>query len=281
MAPSLADKAAAFFALHRADGAFVMPNAWNAGSAKFLAAADFPAIATTSAGIAFCLGKPDYDGSLGRDDNLAECERIAAAVPLAVSADTENGYGPAPEDAAETMRRCLDAGLAGASLEDHTYDKKAPLYAPELAAEKVRAARAAIDASGIPMVLTARAECYLVRHEDAFRESVKRLNLYREAGADCLYAPGVSDPDEIGALVEAVNGPINVVMGLAGSPLTVRQLEDLGVKRISIGGSLARATFGVIRDAAAEMLGSGTFGYAEAAVPDGEMSRFLQDISSD
>ncbi|MDJ0947664.1 MAG: isocitrate lyase/phosphoenolpyruvate mutase family protein [Alphaproteobacteria bacterium] len=281
MGTSPADKAAAFRGLHEAEGIFVMPNAWDAGTARLLAAAGFPAIATTSVGVAATLGLPDYQGALSRDDNLAACARIAAAVDLPVSADTEDGYGARPEDAAETVRLCIAAGLAGASLEDATHDPRDPLYEAELAADKVRAAREAIDASGVPLVLTARAECYLVGHDDPFSESVRRLNLYRAAGADCLYAPGPADPTVIGALVEAVDGPLNVVIGLAGSPLTVRQLEDLGVKRISIGGSLARATLALVRRAADEMARNGTFTFGADQIPDAELARILADFERD
>ena len=265
-----------FRALHDGDGIFVMPNAWNAGSAGMLEAAGFAAIGTTSAGIAFYQGLPDYEGELTREDALAETRRIAESVTVPVSADTENCYDHTPEAVGESIRLFAETGIVGASIEDFaaSYGTGA-LYERDLAVSRVRAAKAAADGVGFPLTLTARAECYLVNHSDAFAESVWRANAYREAGADCLYVPGVTDPETIGALVREIDGPLNVVMGLSGSPLTVRQLEDLGVKRISIGGSLARATFGVIQRAAWEMHKYGTFGYAAEQVPDGELCEFF------
>ena len=177
---------------------------------------------------------------------------------------------------ADTIGLFSEAGVVGVSIEDFaaSYGTGA-LYERDLAVERVRAAKAAADGVGFPVTLTARAECYLINHPDAFAESVWRANAYREAGADCLYVPGVTDAETIEALVREVDGPLNVVMGLSGSPLTVRQLEDLGVKRISIGGSLARATFGVIQRAAREMRDEGTFGYAAEQVPDSELCAFF------
>lgn len=271
-----AEKAKTFRALHQGDGIFVMPNAWDAGSAKFLAAAGFPAIGTTSAGVAFTLGRPDYANQISRDEMIDRIGAIVAAVDVPVSADTESGYGPKPEDVAETMRRAIAVGAAGASVEDAAWEDGATrLMDPARAIARVRAARAAIDASGATLTLTARAECYLVGHRDPFAESVRRLNLYREAGADCLYAPGMRDAETIGALVREVDGPINIVAGLAGKPLPLAKLRDLGVRRVSIGGSLARATFAVIRRAATEMAETGTFAFAEDAIPDAEISAFF------
>ncbi len=271
----LKDKARRFRDLHIEAGTFVMPNAWDAGSARLLAAAGFPALATTSAGIAFARGLPDYEDRVPRAVMLEACAGIAAAVELPVSGDLEAGYGATPEAVAETMRLAIAAGLAGGSLEDHLAGGAHQLYEVEAAAERVAAARAAIDASGIPFVLTARAECYLVGHPDAFAESVRRLNRYREAGADCLYAPGQRSAEEIGRLVREVDGPVNVVMGLAGARLSVAELAALGVTRISVGGSLARASFAVVRRAAEEIAGPGTFTYAASAIPDREMNAFM------
>jgi 2-methylisocitrate lyase-like PEP mutase family enzyme len=275
MTADIETKAHAFFDLHRAPGAFVMPNAWDAGSARLLAAAGFPALGTTSAGIAFAMGLPDYEDCVPRAVMLEACAAIAAAVDLPVSGDLEAGYGAAPADVAETMGLAIEAGLAGGSLEDHLVGGENELYGIEAAAERVAAARAAIDAGGIPFVLTARAECYLVGHPDPFAESVRRLNRYREAGADCLYAPGQKTAEEIARLVREVDGPVNVVMGLAGAAFTVNELAALGVKRISIGGSLARASFAVVKAAAEEMAGPGTFTFAAGAIPDAEMSAFM------
>jgi 2-methylisocitrate lyase-like PEP mutase family enzyme len=272
---NLKAKARRFADLHQRAGTFVMPNAWDAGSARLLAAAGFPALATTSAGIAFARGLPDYEDRVPRAVMLEACAAIAAAVEVPVSGDLEAGYGATPEAVAETMRLAIAAGLAGGSLEDHLAGGEHRLYDVEAAAERVAAARAAIDASGLPFVLTARAECYLVGHPDPFAESVRRLNRYREAGADCLYAPGQRTAEEIGRLVREVDGPVNVVMGLAGATLTVADLASLGVKRISVGGSLARAAYAAVRRAASEIAGPGTFTYAANAIPDAEMNAFM------
>ncbi len=269
-------KGQAFKDLHSADGIFVMPNAWNAGSALMLQAAGFPAVGTSSAGIAFGLGLPDYEGVLTRQAALEETARIAGALRIPVSMDAENGYGHTPEEVAETIRLAAEAGVAGASIEDYAAAYgTGDLYDRALSAERIEAAAAAAAALQFPFTLTARAECYLMGHPNPFEESVTRVNLYREAGADCLYVPGVKDPETIGRLVKEVDGPVNVVMGLAGSPMSVSQLEDLGVKRVSIGGSLARATFGLIRRAAEEMRDRGTFTYSEGQVPNGELCRFF------
>ena len=274
----------AFKDLHSADGIFVMPNAWNAGSARMLEAAGFRALGTTSAGISFCLGLPDYEGALTREAALEETCRIARAVRIPVSADAENGYGHSPEEVAETIRRVADTGAVGASIEDYSAAYgTGDLYDRVLSAERIEAAAAAAGSLPLPFTVTARAECYLVGHPAPFEESVARALSYRDAGADCLYVPGLADPETIGRLVKEVDAPINVVMGLAGGLLSVNQLEDLGVKRVSIGGSLARATFGLIRRAAEEIRDRGTFTYAEEQVPDAELCRFFagrQDVST-
>ncbi len=271
-------KAGIFRALHERDETFVMPNAWNAGSACLLEDAGFSAIGTTSAGIAFCLGLPDYRGALGRDAAFEETKRIANAVSLPVSSDTENGYGHEPDEVAATITALGPTGVVGASIEDYGYGyESGDQYPLELSVERIKAARAAADALDFDLTLTARAECYLRRHPDPLKESIKRANAYREAGADCLYVPGVNDIATIKTLVDEIDGPINVVMGLAGKPLTVTQLEDAGVRRISIGGSLARTTFGTIRRVADEIRHEGTFTYAKDQIPDAELGRFFRE----
>ena len=276
MSEAQTTKGQAFKDLHLTDGIFVMPNAWNAGSAYMLQAAGFPAVGTSSAGIAFCLGLPDYEGVLTRQAALEETERIAGALRIPVSMDAENGYGHTPEEVAETIRLAAETGAVAASIEDYAAAYgTGDLYDRALSVERIEAAATAAASLPFPFTLTARAECYLMGHPNPFEESVTRVNLYREAGADCLYVPGVKDPETIGRLVKEVDGPVNVVMGLAGSPMSVSQLEDLGVKRVSIGGSLARATFGVIRRAAEEMRDQGTFTYSEGQVPNGELCRFF------
>ncbi len=268
-------KGTAFRDLHNTDGIFVMPNAWNAGSACMLEAAGFPAIGTTSAGIAFGMALPDYEGALTRDAALEETRRIAASTILPVSADAENGYGHEPAEVAESVRLFAASGAVGASIEDYAASFGGFQYPRTHAVERIAAAKDAAESLGFPFTLTARAECYLVDHPDPFAESVARANLYREAGADCLFVPGVSDAETIGALAREIDGPINVVMGLSGNPLTLAELESLGVRRVSVGGSLARATFALIQRAAAEIREQGTFGFCRDQVPDADLCRFF------
>ncbi len=270
-----AHKGTVFRDLHIAEGIFVMPNAWNAGSACMLESVGFPAIGTTSAGIAFCLGLPDYEGALSRDAAIAETRRISETVTVPVSADAENGYGHEPDEVAESIRLFAGAGAVGASIEDFAASFGDTLYERSHAVDRIRAAKGAAGSLGFPFTLTARAECYLVDHPDPFKESVLRANLYREAGADCLYVPGVRDAETIASLAAEIDGPINVVMGLAGNPISVSELKALGVKRVSIGGSLARATFGLVRRAAEEIRDLGTFSFSKEQVPDAELCRFF------
>lgn len=261
--------------LHAASGLFVMPNAWDAGSAAMLASLGFPAIATTSAGVAFSLGCPDTEAAVSRRTMLERVGSIAAAVALPVSADLQSGYGASDADVAQTIGAAIAAGVVGANIEDASGDPVRPLFPIERAVARVRAARRAADASGVPFVLTARTDVYLTGAEQPFAQAVERCNAYREAGADCLFVPGACEPQTITALVREIDGPITVVMGLAGSPLSVAQLGALGVRRVTIGGSLARATFGLIRRAAAEMAEFGTFTYAAQQIPDAELTRFF------
>ena len=261
MDEELKRKAAAFRALHEREGAFLMPNAWDRGSALLLAAVGFEALATTSAGTNYANGTTDWDYHVPRADMMRDFGLIARCVDLPVNGDLENGYGDAPEAVAETIRQAVAAGMAGGGIEDYTGDKAAPLYDLGLACERIAAAREAADATGVPFVLTGRAECYLAGVDNAFAESVKRLNAYREAGADVLYAPGPQDPEEIARLAREVDGPLNVVVGRRGTPLTVQRLAEAGVKRISIGGALFHACYGYLRQAAEEMRDHGTFGW--------------------
>ena len=199
MTPTLTDKANRFEALHQAGDCFIMPNAWNAGSAILLEQAGFDAIATTSAGIAFSRGLADAEGILSFDDALAETAEIASAANLPLSMDSENGYAHEPEAVHSNFKRIADTGVVGASIEDYCGDPENPLYDIELAVERVQAAREALNDLEYPFVLTARAECYLYGHPDPFRESVERVNRFREVGADCLYVPGIRDIDTIRA----------------------------------------------------------------------------------
>ena len=254
-----------------------MPNAWDTGSALLLEAAGFEALGTTSAGIAYSLGKPDATGALTIDEAIDETARIAGAVSVPVNVDAENGYGESPEAVAECIRRCIEAGAVGAGIEDYTQDPGRPLYDRALAVERIRAAREAADASGVPFVLTARAECYLYRVPDAFAESVARSNLYREAGADCLYTPGVRDRAEVAALVREIDGPMNFVVGKGMADYTLEELGGLGIRRVSIGGSLMRATFALAERAAAEMKRDGRFTWAADQLDAADFDRLFAE----
>lgn len=268
-------RAKQFQALHGDSGCFIMPNAWDAGSAAILSAAGFKAIATTSAGIAFSLAKPDYVNALSREENMAAINAICSATDVPVSADTENGYGETVNDVMTTVSLTIATGAVGGSIEDYTGVPERGLFDIEQAAERVSAARAAGDASGLPFTLTARAECFLFDHPDPLNESIRRLNRYREAGADCLYAPGPVDAETIATLVKEVDGPINVVAGLSPASLSASALANLGVRRISTGGALARAALAVVRNAGQEMMQHGTFSFAGKAIADSELSEMF------
>lgn len=251
-----------FRALHQRAEAFVIPNPWDVGTARLLTRMGFAAVATTSAGCAFSLGKPD--GSVGREATMAHVRAIAAATDLPVSGDLGNGFGDAPEAAAETIRRAAEAGLVGGSIEDATGRSDAPIYDIELATERVRAAAEAARALSFPFMLTARAENYLYGRAN-LEDTIRRLQRYQEAGADVLYAPGIRSREEIAAVVGAVDRPVNVLMGLAGADLSVAELSELGVRRVSVGSALARAALGAFLRAAEEIRERGTFAFAEGA----------------
>jgi 2-methylisocitrate lyase-like PEP mutase family enzyme len=260
-------RAEAFKALHERDGAFVMPNPWDAGSAKLLASLGFEALATTSAGLAFSLGRPDAEGALSLDETLANARVIVDATPLPVAADLENGFGDLPEDCAQTILRAAETGLVGGSIEDASGRAEAPIYDFELAVARVRAAVQAARSLPFPFTLCARAENLLHGRMD-LDDTILRLQAFAEAGADVLYAPGLRSVVEVRAVVQAVAPkPVNVLMGLAGVPLSVNQLQDLGVRRISVGSSLARAALGAFQRAALEIRDQGTFSYGEQAMP--------------
>ncbi|WP_240658975.1 isocitrate lyase/PEP mutase family protein [Paraburkholderia kururiensis] len=271
-AETQAAKARRLRALHEAPGAFVIPNPWDIGSARLLAATGFKALATSSAGYAFSRGVPD--SAVGREQMLVHLAEIAAATDLPVSADLENGFGDAPETAAQTIRLAAGAGVVGGSIEDATGRADDPIYPFELAVERVRAAVKAARALPFPFTLTARAENHLHGRDD-LRDTIRRLQAYEEAGADVLYAPGLRSREDIAAVVSALTRPVNVLMGLQGAVLSVAELEALGVKRISVGGSLARAAYGAFLRAAREMHDRGTFTYAADAVSHVEISELL------
>ncbi|KAF1310487.1 2-methylisocitrate lyase [Pseudomonas sp. SG-MS2] len=260
-------RAEAFKALHERDGAFVIPNPWDAGSAKLLASLGFEALATTSAGLAFSLGRADAEAALSLDEILDNAGMIVDATALPVAADLENGFGDLPEDCAHAILRAAEAGLVGGSIEDASGRSDAPIYDLGLAVERVRAAVQAARSLPFPFMLCARAENLLHGQMD-LDDTILRLQAYAEAGADVLYAPGLRTVEEIRAVVQAVAPkPVNVLMGLAGVPLSVNQLQDLGVRRISVGSSLARAALGAFQRAALEVRDQGTFSYGEQALP--------------
>jgi 2-methylisocitrate lyase-like PEP mutase family enzyme len=258
-----AEKGRRFRALHERDGAFIVPNPFDVGTALLLAHLGFEALATTSAGYAFTVGR--RDGALTREQALTGAQAIAAATDLPVSADLEHGFGDAPETAAETIRMAAAVGVVGGSIEDSTGRKDSPIYDLELAAERIRAAAEAARAQPFPFTLTARAENYLHGRPD-INDTIKRLQAYQEAGTDVLYAPGLTTRDEIAAVVRSVDRPVNVLMGLPGVHLTLADLSALGVKRISVGSGLSRAALGAFLRAAREMRDSGTFTFAAEAV---------------
>ncbi|MBI6681576.1 isocitrate lyase/PEP mutase family protein [Pseudomonas viridiflava] len=260
-------KAQTFKALHERDGAFVMPNPWDAGSAKLLASMGFEALATTSAGLAFTLGRPDAEGAISRDDTLANVADIVAATSLPVAADLENCFSDNPEGCAQTLLKAAAAGIVGGSIEDASGRADHPIYDFDLAVERVRASVAAVRSLPFPFMLTARAENLLNGRMD-FADTLRRLEAYAEAGADVLYAPGLRTREEVIAVVRAVAPkPVNILMGLGGVTLSVADLSECGVKRISVGSSLARAAFGGLYRAAEEIRNYGTFNYAGQALP--------------
>jgi 2-methylisocitrate lyase-like PEP mutase family enzyme len=256
------EKGEAFRALHQRDGAFIIPNPWDVGSARILSHLGFEALATTSGGYAFSVGQPDY--GVGREAMMAHVSVLAAATDLPLSADLENGFGDAPEAAAETIRLAAAAGAVGGSIEDASGRAEDPIYELALAAERVRAAAEAGHDQGFVFTLTARAENYLHGRSD-LRDTIRRLQAYQEAGADVLYAPGITSKDEIATLVRSVDRPVNILMGLAGVGLNLADLSAMGVKRVSVGSALARAALGSLVRSAREMHEHGTFAFAEEA----------------
>ncbi|MBV8728651.1 MAG: isocitrate lyase/phosphoenolpyruvate mutase family protein [Acidobacteriia bacterium] len=265
---------AAFRKLHES-GCFVIPNPWDVGTARYLRHLGFPALASTSAGLAFSRGLPD--AAVPRDMVLEHIREIAAAVELPVNADFESGFADEPEGVAANVRLCIATGVAGLSIEDATGDTSRPLYELPLAVERIRAARRAIDDSGSGVLLTGRAECYLVGHADPLRESIRRLEAYAEAGADVLYAPGPKSPEDIQAIVKAVQPkPVNVLMG-ANTGLRVADLAEMGVRRISVGSSLARAAWTAFAAAARKIASEGSFADFDGLMPYAELNRFFQE----
>lgn len=261
-----AERAQAFRALHERPGLFVMPNPWDAGSAKLFASLGFEALATTSQGFAHTLGRVDGALALSREKLIANCREIAAATDLPVNADLENGYADEPRAAAEIIRLAADAGVVGGSLEDSTGDAAKPIYDFNLAVERVAAAVEAARALPFAFTFTARAENYLHGRRDV-DDTIRRLQAFADAGADVVYAPGLRDLDTIRRVAAAVSKPLNVVMSAADPSLTAQQLAEAGVKRISVGGALSRLGFAAVRDAAIAMRDAGNFEWVRDTMP--------------
>ena len=260
--PSIADKRRAFHKLHEA-GCFVIPNPWDVGSAKFLQGLGFKALATTSSGFAWSHGHPD--GGMSRDRVLDHLTSMVEATDLPINADFESGFAPDAAGVAESVRLAVESGVAGLSIEDSTGDASQPLYVLDAAVERIRAARKAIDKAGGDTLLVGRAECFLVGKPD-IEHTIERLKAYANAGADCLYAPGIRTPEHIGAVVAAVAPkPVNLLMGWPGD-FTLQQIAALGVRRVSVGGALARSAWGGFMRAAELIIKEGKFdGFVDAA----------------
>lgn len=259
---SEAERTARFRTLHEREGAFIIPNPWDVGTARILASLGYEALATTSAGLAFSQGLPE--GHLTREATLAHCRLIVAATPLPVSADLEKGFGDDPATVAETIRLAAATGLAGCSIEDHSGDSDKPIFDFDLTVERVVAAVEAARALPGDLVLTARAENYLHGRPD-LSDTIRRLQAFEEAGADVLYAPGLHNLDDIRSLCSSVGKPVNVVMGMPGATFSVDDLAKAGVKRISVGSALSRLAYGAVINAAREMTDQGTFTFSENA----------------
>nr|WP_294950210.1 isocitrate lyase/phosphoenolpyruvate mutase family protein [uncultured Mucilaginibacter sp.] len=276
MIPTQHQKALAFKALHQRNGIFTIPNPWDAGSARILASLGFEALATTSAGLAYSLAKPDGEGVVTLQEALANSEAISAAVNLPISADLENGYADDPEECAKAILLAAKAGVVGGSIEDATGKADAPIYPFELSVERIREAVKAAASLPFPFMLTARAE-NLIHGVIDLKDTIKRLEAYAEAGADVLFAPGLNSAGDIATVVKAVSPkPVNVVMGLSGVSFSLNQLEDLGVKRVSLGSSLARAAYGALINAASEIKNTDTFHFAKGIIAYADLNKLLK-----
>jgi 2-methylisocitrate lyase-like PEP mutase family enzyme len=271
------DLATKFQQMHDS-GCFVLPNPWDIGTAIYLQHLGFEALATTSAGFAFSRGKPD--GGVPRDEMLAHIREIVEATTLPVNADFLAGYADEPEDVAANVRLCVETGVAGLSIEDNTGRKDAPLYEKKLAIDRIRAARASIDASGSGVVLTGRCEAWLVNDPDPLHTVLDRLAAYAEAGADCLYAPGASKPDEVSQIVKTVAPkPVNILVSGFNHHLSLSQLADLGVRRISVGSGLALAAWGTFLRAAKDIQANGTFNLLANGATTSELNALFREKS--
>jgi len=270
---SQVEKGESFRALHQRQHAFIIPNPWDAGAARLLAQLGFEALATTSAGFAFSVGRPDR--TVDRREVLAHVATIVSASPLPVSADLENGFGDSPETVAETIRLTAAAGAVGGSIEDMLRQSHS-IYERQHAADRVRAAAEAARSLPFSFMLTARAENYIAGHPD-LNDTIRRLQSYQEAGADVLYAPGLTTREQIAAVVSSVDRPVNVLMGLRGVQLNLAELSAIGVRRISVGSGLARVALGAFLRAAREMRDQGTFTFGEEAVNSRDINAAFRD----
>jgi 2-methylisocitrate lyase-like PEP mutase family enzyme len=264
-----------FVELHARPGAFLIPNPWDAGTAKILEHMGFEALTTTSAGLAYALGKPDGAGLISREETLANAKAIVDATDLPVAADLENGYGDTPDAVAETIRLAGEAGLVGGSIEDATGHPRDPIYAFAHAVDRVAAAVETARRLSFPFVLVARAENFLHGRPD-LDDTIRRLHAFEDAGADALYAPGLTTAEEIRTVCASVGQPVNVVMGLKSGSFSVAELAELGVRRISVGSALSRAALAAFMSAAREMLDHGTFRFAETALPYAEANALMR-----
>jgi 2-methylisocitrate lyase-like PEP mutase family enzyme len=271
-----AEKAMALRALHERPGAFIIPNPWDAGTARLLASLGFEALATTSLGLANSLGRPDGAGVVSRSEVLENCREIAGATDLPVNADLENGYADEPRAAAEMIRLASEAGVVGGSIEDATGDPAKPIYDFELAVERVHAAVEVARSLPVRFVLTARAENLLHGRPD-LEDTIRRLQAFEKAGADVLYAPGVRDLATIRTVASSVTRPLNVVMSAADPGLTAAELAEAGVKRISVGGSLSRLALAAFLKGAREMKDRGGFTWMRDTVPSRELKAVFRE----
>ena len=270
-----AERARSFRALHERAGLFIMPNPWDAGTAKLFASLGFEALATTSLGFANSLGRVDGTLALSREEVIANCREIASATDLPVNADLENGYADDPDEAATIFRLAADAGIVGGSIEDSTGNPAKPIYDFDLAVARVAAAVRVAHSLPFPFTLTARAENYLHGRPD-LDDTIRRLQAFAAVGADVLYAPGLRDLETIRRVVAAVQKPVNVVMSPADPEITAQQLADIGVKRISVGGALSRLAFAAVREAAVTMRDAGTFRWVRDTFPSKDLKAIFQ-----
>jgi 2-methylisocitrate lyase-like PEP mutase family enzyme len=266
------EKAEAFHKLHAQGSCFVIPNPWDFGSARLLEHLGFKALASSSAGFAFSIAKSDL--SISKSSLITHLSGLCQATSLPVSADLQNGFGNDPEDMAVTILQAAKTGIVGGSIEDASGDDGNPVYPLELAAERIRHAAAAARSLGFRFTLTARAENYIYGRAD-LKDTIRRLQAYQEAGADVLFAPGLKTAEEISQVLRSIDRPLNVLAGVTGMTLSVAELSELGVARISLGGSLARAAYGALLRAAAEVRGQGTFGYLRDAASGKELNKIF------